>query len=135
MTGETDGGALRTVIWKNAIELFFNSPILGVGAGSTLPAFVDAGYLRAVTHNFYLALLLEYGILGSMLFFILLIRILKEIQLRNNRFEVAAFWGTMAAALFLDTLTTKFFWGMLILLVIRTNLLEQIGRASCRETV
>ena len=124
LTGQIDNGANRLVIWRNAIYLILKHPIFGVGSGNALPAFRENGYLVAVTHNFYLGLLLEYGLIGFSIYISFLLSIVSKIKFKKAQFEIIYFLGIMIVSVFLDTLTTKFFWGMLMILMIYTNSYE-----------
>jgi O-antigen ligase len=59
----------RMAIWREAVELFMQNPIIGVGSGAFKAAATETG---KVAHNFVLALLAELGIIGCGLFFIIL---------------------------------------------------------------
>ncbi|KAA0958751.1 O-antigen ligase family protein [Planococcus sp. ANT_H30] len=126
MTGQRDGGAARLLIWSYLIELISKYPIFGVGAGSTIPALKEIGFtLGAVAHNTYLALLVEYGFIGFIIFSIYLYKNTKVIRKERKGFELAALAGILVSITFLDAFTTKFFWGMLIFLTIRKNMVSE----------
>ncbi|UUG68605.1 O-antigen ligase [Halomonas phage YPHTV-1] len=72
LTGGTLNG--RTGIWESGIETFKESPIFGVGSGSFLEASVansETGIAYSA-HNAYLSVLVENGIIGFMVFIIML---------------------------------------------------------------
>jgi O-antigen ligase len=73
--GQIAGGGTmskRTVIWGAGVEVFRNSPLLGIGAGAYDDAVQPLIGLRIVAHNVYLAVLTEQGIIGFTVFIALL---------------------------------------------------------------
>jgi probable O-glycosylation ligase (exosortase A-associated) len=81
-SGERDESAkLRIQTWKEGIELFFDRPIIGVGAGSFSAARGERFGNWQNPHSLYVQLLSELGIAGTLVFFLLLAQIL----LQNHR--------------------------------------------------
>lgn len=71
--GELDESSKRRVdIWETAIELFKNSPILGIGFG----VFRYLGLDLKDTHNIYVKFLVEQGVIGLLIFIWLIIAFL-----------------------------------------------------------
>ena len=67
--GELDRASeLRLIVWQNAIDLFYESPIIGMGYG----VFSESGFVVGDAHNIYLRILAEQGLVGLMIFLILL---------------------------------------------------------------
>jgi len=65
--GELDpASASRLVVWDQALELFADSPIIGLGFG----VFRSLGYRD--THNIFIKILVEQGIIGLFIFLLLL---------------------------------------------------------------
>lgn len=61
--------------WKLGIKMFLSNPLIGVGAGNYLIRYQDFGGSNAiwmVSHNMYIDVLSELGILGFSFFFFLL---------------------------------------------------------------
>ncbi|MDD5589558.1 MAG: O-antigen ligase family protein [Candidatus Portnoybacteria bacterium] len=80
----------RLEIWRNSWQVFISNPILGVGLGN-YPRYADplASYRTPITsHNLYLDLLVETGILGFFAWFLLLAgsfyQLLKFIRSRKS---------------------------------------------------
>ncbi len=70
---QDDGtGSGRLVIWKDALELFMQKPIFGVGPGNSQHYAIKYGVAQnkiaggADIHNSYLDLLVDYGIVGTL---------------------------------------------------------------------
>jgi len=67
--GELDkSSALRLVIWEESLKIFWESPITGVGYGVFRHMELELGD----THNIYLKILAEQGIIGLIIFLLLL---------------------------------------------------------------
>jgi len=64
-----ESAALRIIVWHHSMDLFARNPVMGVGFG----VFPYLGLELGDTHNIYLKILAEQGILGFFIFLILLI--------------------------------------------------------------
>ncbi len=67
----------RTGIWKAAIDIFYNSPLFGVGSGYNHEMTLRYGEAKS-THNFFLFVLTRTGIIGLSFVLIYHLRILKN---------------------------------------------------------
>ena len=68
--GELDESSERRImVWQDSLELFNESPLIGVGFG----VFRFMGFNLGDTHNIYLKILAEQGLVGITIFLILLI--------------------------------------------------------------
>lgn len=73
--GELDeSSGKRIQMWENAVSLFQQSPLLGTGFGT----FREMGYELKDTHNIYMKILSEQGLIGILLFLALLISFMRE---------------------------------------------------------
>ncbi|MCX7698886.1 MAG: O-antigen ligase family protein [Candidatus Goldbacteria bacterium] len=73
----------RTEIWQNSFNAFMAKPIIGFGAGTSEFAYrkyFDGGIYTKYTHNFFLKILIETGILGFLCFLIYLIGFLYYLK-------------------------------------------------------
>ena len=61
---KSEGGSGRFELWEEAINNFFSNPLIGVGTGQT-PAYSPT---RMGTHNLYLQIIGENGIIGFSIF-------------------------------------------------------------------
>ncbi len=64
----------RIEMWQNALALFQGSPVLGTGFGT----FRFMGYSLKDTHNIYMKILSEQGLVGIFIFFALLVAFMRE---------------------------------------------------------
>jgi O-antigen ligase len=143
----TSGGAGRTSIWRAGFVAFQHYGIVGAGLGN-FPAAFDQfageathfeGFGRG-SHNIYLGVSVELGIVG----FLLLLNALR-IDLRGRKFAdtispfhaavacEAAAWGMLVGGFFLDILWKKGFWLVWILLAVATKM--QKARAGIPSSV
>lgn len=83
---EVQGGTLndRTEIWTRGLELFRGDPLVGVGAGAFPEAVnqLPGNPLRAlgyVAHNTFISVLSELGVIGSLLFMLILLSLSRLI--------------------------------------------------------
>lgn len=69
----------RTIIWKSTIHKFFDHPVIGNGFRSSMDMVKYLSPYRKLfsTHNLFLKILLEMGIIGIIAFFIAYLSMLK----------------------------------------------------------
>ena len=66
--GELDqSSASRMELWKESLEIFYSSPLMGVGFGSIAYLRLSGGSFED-SHNMYLRILAEQGIIGILIF-------------------------------------------------------------------
>lgn len=117
---KTYGG--RQAIWDEAIYMFKEYPIFGIGAGKYENKFIIITGRFAALHNEYLTILLYAGIVGLCLFIYYQYHLLKGIMRFPNK-NSALMYSFMAMYLVwmftaggaLPSLTTWFLWGIISL--------------------
>lgn len=62
----------RTILWKNAFQLFLQSPLYGHGQATMIPLMKKNFPVWANSHNDYLLYLVHHGIIGLTLFLMVL---------------------------------------------------------------
>jgi|GEM_PF-4462886 Lipid A core - O-antigen ligase and related enzymes len=93
----------RLALWLNAIDAFENHPLLGVGLEGMYESYGLA------THNTYLQLLSETGILGFILFFVFIAFLFKK-ALCYSAFMMCPLCGILMHIAFLDALDNRCLW-------------------------
>ncbi len=58
----------RLLVWKQGMELFKKSPLIGIGFG----VFRYLGFDLGDTHNIYVKILVEQGLIGIIIFFVII---------------------------------------------------------------
>lgn len=67
--GDLDPSALnRVTVWKKSMDVFGSNPIFGVGFG----VFRELGFELGDTHNIYVKILVEQGVVGIFIFILLI---------------------------------------------------------------
>lgn len=144
--------ATRGLLWATAFHLFSSSPTLGVGYGNFVGVYgsylqfdwMPAGVYD--THNLYLQLLAEVGVLGFVAFFGLIFVTLRHARrlwvMASDRLDRVLAFGVIGAVLallvhglvdFLFEVSTPFgtlFWIMLALLTVQLRACYE-GGAKC----
>jgi len=110
LIGKTDSGAGRLDIWKAAIIAIENKPIIGYGVGSETIAIEKYYNIPKAGHNIFIQLLIEFGIIGTVIFFESIYNIKKLINKTGNIYLMILLLNVFILSLFLDPLTTKYFW-------------------------
>lgn len=94
-----DGDSGRSVMYLLAIKMFLMNPLMGRGTGAYKIQYYyylakDADHMYLNTHNVYLQLLAENGIIGLVMFLfaailtlIISIKLLQEFHIKNNSNE------------------------------------------------
>ncbi len=117
LTGQEAESATRLIIWEKALSALQGKELLfGYGTGSSQTVIGNAlGRGDAAIHNHYLAMLVEFGLIGFFLINIAIYKMLKTTA-RKDKSIAISFVGILLMAFFLDVVTTKFFWSSMILL-------------------
>jgi O-antigen ligase len=118
LAGGSLGGRIR--IWRAGVEAFLDRPILGYGAGQFQPAIHPILRDTPASHNSFLTVLVEQGIIGfvlyAMIFAAVFFAVLK-LPLLERRFALVLF-ATLFVAMFpLSWDDTKSAWFILAALV------------------
>lgn len=96
----------RFELWTRAAEAWRESPLFGKGLGGMYRIYGKA------THNTYLQLLSETGVLGTILFLTFIVRLLKEI-FKADKVYFCLLAGTLVQIGFLDALDNRGLWVVL----------------------
>lgn len=124
-TAVSSGGAGRVDIWRVGLTIFQDSPIFGVGAGNFPDAFTLDAILRTSgvdpwgswlydgrgSHNVFLGIAAETGLIGLLLFVWLswcIVKTASKSGVGAVLFSIVAAY--LAQSLFLDILLRKWFW-------------------------
>lgn len=99
-----DNGRFR--LWGESIELFFRHPIIGNGVRSMYNVFDKA------SHNTYLEVLVENGIIGFALLCAFVLRLLKKTFRYDKTLAIAAV-AMLAQIFFLDAFDNRCVWAIL----------------------
>jgi O-antigen ligase len=110
--GDTAG---RTGIWKAAFGMFLEKPLLGYGAGNNI--YTLGGQLKRDfrdTHNLFLAVLTEVGLLGAVPFIAVLLRAFWKARAYGRRTGNALPFALMCSLITINLSLTghnqKVFW-------------------------
>lgn len=118
------GSHNRYTIWLHAFELFIKSPIIGYGSGNFFSAITTV-YRECASHNMYILVLIEEGIIGLAIFGYGLINIVVQLYKKHLYTSLAMFTSVCVMAMTLDSITTKYFWVALTITIISINSSKQ----------
>ena len=110
------GTANRDKIWSAALEQFAKRPILGYGNGSSMYA-IEEVYRFYGTHNSYLLVLLEFGVIGFYIVSLWQLSEYKALKKNNNKVYKILFYSMLSFIFFVEGFSTKVFWGLQVLLM------------------
>ena len=110
------GTANRDKIWSAAFTQIAKRPILGYGNGASMYA-IEAVYRFYGTHNSYILVLLEFGIVGFGLVFLWQLREYKMCCIYHNKVYKILFLSMLVFVLFVEGFSTKVFWGLQVVLM------------------
>ena len=110
-SGYTDN--IRLLIWKYAMQGFFNKPVLGSGLYSA--TYYSQLYVRWVTHNSFVDILVGQGIIG-VIFWIGIFAKFIMVKKGNGMFVLNIIFVFMFPYFFLNGYETLSFWLPMILI-------------------
>lgn len=135
------GGAGRTDIWRAGLEIFKHYPWVGAGLGNFIIVYQDfAGYspkfhgLMRSSHNMYLNVLVDLGILGLILFLTAIVTEVRDISRSTKHSQgskvwvvagEAALYSLLVYGFFVDLAWDKSFWLAGMFLAFATMLLQR----------
>ena len=118
LTGQESESGTRLVIWGKALESLQGVELLfgyGTGASQTIIGNVLENGMDMAIHNHYLAMLVEFGVIGFCLINYPILKMYKML-FKKDRAVAIGFTGILLMSFFVDVVTTKFFWSAMILL-------------------
>ena len=110
-----EGGSERDIIWKNVWELLTSDLNFIFGAGWGAYYGYNGSYV--VVHNTYLSMLCDVGIFGVLLFYIPLIQASLKLIKKSNNLPVLLLVCGFAPSFFIEAINKRFFWNVIILLL------------------
>ncbi len=136
MAAELDASAQeRVMLWTDAMGLFRQNPVIGTG-------FLTYAELSRVgsykdTHNFYLKMLVETGLVGLVLFVVQLFLLFKEgLQLfTRGRESFLSLLGLGYAGLILTAAIVNFFGDRWMFIQVDSNLWILLGCVFCASSL
>ena len=120
ITGQEAESGTRIAIWSKALESLRGFKwIFGFGIGSAqsiIGNILQLGKDMAI-HNHYIATITEVGIVGFLFVNFPIYKMMQKMW-NYDKAMIISFSGIAFMSIFLDVLTTKFFWSSLILLTV-----------------
>ncbi len=117
----------RIMLWNDAVQLFKENPIFGTG-------FLTYAHMERVgsyrdTHNFYLKMLVETGLLGLTLFVVQIFLFCREglILFRHSKDSFLSLFGLGFAALIISTAIVNVFGDRWMYIQVSSNLWILLG--------
>ncbi len=117
MTGHEAESGVRLIIWKHALTSLKSLKWIfgGYGAGASQTIIENTLGRDAAIHNHYLAMVVEFGVIGFLLINIPILK-MNKLMIKKDKGMFVSFAGILLMTFFLDVVTTKFFWAAMILL-------------------
>lgn len=133
LTGQTAESSPRMMIWSGLLSKLNGVQfITGFGAGSASPITREVYSYNAAAHSFYIAQIVEFGVIGCGFIFTVIIGMWKSL-FKNKYIDcLALLSGILIMGLFLDLLTTKFFWATMMLASVFISALEKSKKDNNR---
>ena len=112
----------RYSIWESALKLIPDRLLFGYGIGNFLTAIKKVYFRSCASHNLFLLLVVETGIIGFLMFITFLIYLLNKLR-KSKQYETYAMMiGILTISLTLDALPFKYFWVGLIYAELTINI-------------
>lgn len=122
-------GSSRDVIWGNIIDLIKNNFLFGAGWG----AYYGYNGSYHATHNTYLSILSDGGIVGLFLFCVPIIRIIYKGIKGKYLLPILILITGLAPSFFIDAINKRFFWNAIIVSIMLID--TQQENAGERKTI
>jgi O-antigen ligase len=116
----------RGAIWSRSFQIFFDHPLVGIGSGST----VAPDQVGSFSHNTFLSILVELGIIGEVIFLILLGSAVLQIIKQPKTSMILWFTVLFTWIIGVQSLTweyTKVTWLFLGLIAISAGIIDRSG--------
>lgn len=111
------GSHNRYTIWMNSFKLFMDSPIIGYGCGNFFSAIATV-YQECASHNMYILILIEEGIIGLLIIGYGLLKIFIHLYKKQLYVLFSMFASVCIMAITLDSITTKYFWVSIAIVIV-----------------
>ncbi len=119
-----NSNAKRLLDWKYGLSAFRIHPIMGYGLQGEMSIIKKMLGVNYISHNTYIALLLQFGIIGATFFSLSMIHIFLKVK--NNITLVACLVSTLIVAVFISGETAIFFWLPIIYLDVIGNMKNEL---------
>lgn len=117
-TSYTDGAG-RLYLWEAAMKCFYSNPLIGGGIDSGT-AF-STSLVGNATHNVYIDILCDSGVIGSFLFIVFCFTNLVKSKKSNLHFQLACFIAFFVPLFFINGFNTTSFYLPIYFLGILSN--------------
>lgn len=124
-----DGGSGRFEIWNNGLSLFLNNPIQGIGLYNFRDYSADFFGEGIYMHNTFLEILVESGVIGSVLFFIfwalLFLKIMSIVSKdKSKAFLLGTYVSISISLMFLSLIASEYLF-LILALIWRYSMTEK----------
>jgi len=125
----------RTLVWRAGLLLFLDSPIYGHGQNTFMPLVRKRYGISGNSHNDYLLYMVEYGIIGLVVFLMIYYKVFKHVwqHLKTTRDSwrkglymayIAGFGGYTLSMFFVNLFTPRFVFWIYTAIIYRYSQLE-----------
>ena len=111
-----DSNSKRLLDWSIGLETFLQRPILGYGMIGEMEAIIMATGKKYLAHNTYIALLIHYGFVGSVLILCGILSLVIKILKKNEVILLGCLVSILLSCFLISAQVTLFFWIPLILI-------------------
>lgn len=132
------GGSERTKIWGQAFEVFekssFLRKLLGYGIGNTIACFSHYRFnIINVMHNMFIQSLLEIGLIGLVVYIVMVFSFLKQAFILNDKFAFGVICCMIIMSLSTSISTFKPYLNIMPLILCSKNymLKQEVSSKVC----
>lgn len=122
----------RLVDWTMGLKAFENSWLFGYGMQGEMQIIKREVGVSMIAHNTYLALLLQFGVLGFTIFLTGVLKLVRNLLLYEEYIVTSMVFATLFVVFFISAEVAVFLWlplitASLILQIIKTNKVTNIA--------
>ncbi len=117
----------RTVIWSASFQQWEKSPIVGAGIGSIEQMLSGSHVEYNSAHNTYIQILIELGIIGLLLYLLILLSIgyyLQKTSANDKAFLTSLLLLALVSQITMNTSYDKEMWFVLTMLAIHSHIMD-----------
>lgn len=124
-----EGGSERDIIWGNGWELFTSDLnfLFGAGWGS----YYGYNGIYQAMHNTFLSMLCDVGLVGSLVFFVPIVKTCLQLIKKGNNFPVLLLLCGFVPSFFIDAINKRFFWNAIFVLFIFVVNEKMLQECNC----
>jgi O-antigen ligase len=133
----SSNGTGRFDLWDNALHIYNESSVFrkffGYGAGSIRTVYTSYGFINQVSHNIFIEILLENGIIGLLVYVALIIKILIMASQSSIKELLFILLGMIVISLGASLYAFKPYWNVILIILYFSSPIKHQNRIETKK--